>query len=55
MKKPWKKDNKNGGDDEELQDPEVYFSFAVSTDKLDTPELVNRFGASWGMLGGKKL
>ena len=44
MKKPWGGDNNNGGDDEELQDPEVYFSFTVSTDKLDTLELVNRFG-----------
>ena len=41
MKKLWRGDNNNGGNDEELQDPEVYFSFAVSTDKLDTPELVN--------------
>ena len=41
MKKPWRGDNNNGGDDEELQDPEVYFAFAVSTDKLDTLELVN--------------
>ena len=55
MKKPWRVDNKNGGDDEELQDPEVYFDFAVLTDKLDTPELVNRAGASWGMIGGNKL
>ena len=31
------------------------FAFAVSTDELDTLELVNRFGASWGMIGGNKL
>ena len=41
MKKPWRGDNNSGGDDEELQDPEVYFAFAVLTHKLDTLELVN--------------
>ena len=55
MKKPWRGDNNNGGDDEELNDIEVYFDFAVSTDKLDTLELVNRVGGSWGMIGGNKL
>ena len=55
MKKPWRGDKNNVGDDEELQDPEVYFSFAVSSHKLDTLELVNRVGASWGMMGGNKL
>ena len=55
MKKPLRGDNNNGGDGEELQDPEVYFAFAVSTDKLDTLELVNLVGASWGMIGGNKL
>ena len=54
MKKPWRGDNTNGGDDEELQDPEVYFAFAVSTDKLDTLELVNLAGASSGMIVEKK-
>ena len=39
MKKPWRGDKNNVGDDEELQDPEVYFSFAVSSHKLDTLEL----------------
>ena len=33
----------------------MYFDIAVLTDKLDTLELVNRVGASWGMIGGKKL
>ena len=51
----WRGDNNNGGDDEELQDPDVYFAFAVSTEKLDTLKLVNRVGASWGMIRGKKL
>ena len=55
MKKPWRVYNNNGGDDEELQDPEVYSAFAVLTDELDTLELVNRVGASWGMIGGNKL
>ena len=55
MKKLWRRDSKNGVDDEELHDPEVYFALAVSTDKLDTLELVNRVGASWGMIGGNKL
>ena len=55
MNKPWRGDNSNGGDDEELQNPEVYFAFAVSTDELDTLELVNQVGASWGMIGGNKL
>ena len=41
IKKPWRRDNNNGDDDEELQDPELYFAFAVSADKLDTLELVN--------------
>ena len=55
MKKPWRVDNNNGGDDEELQDPEVYFNFAVSAEESDTLELVNRVGTSWGMIGGNKL
>ena len=54
MKKPWRLDNNNGCDDEELQDLGVYFDFAVSPNKLDTLELVNRVGASWGMIGGNK-
>ena len=29
MKNQWKGDNNNGGDDEELHDPEVYFYFTV--------------------------
>ena len=41
MKKTWRGDNNNGGVDEELQDPEVYFPFAVLTEKLDTLKLVN--------------
>ena len=55
MKKRWRGDNNNGVDYEELHDPELYFSFAVSTDKLDTLELVNQVSASWGMIGGNKL
>ena len=55
MKKPWRGDKNNGGDDEELQDPYVYFDFTVLTDELDTLKLVNRVGASWGMIGGSKL
>ena len=55
MKKPLRGDNNNGVDDEELQDPEVYFALAFLTDKLDTLELENRVGASWGMIGGNKL
>ena len=31
------------------------FAFAVSTDKLDTLELVNLVGASWVMIGGNNL
>ena len=54
-KKPWRGDNNNGGDDEELQDPEVYFAFSVLTYELDTLKLVNRVGASWDMIGGNKL
>ena len=46
MNKPWRVDNNNGGDDEYLKDPEVYFAFAVWTDKLYTLELVNRVCAS---------
>ena len=30
MKQPFRGDNNNVGDDEELQDPEVYFAFLVS-------------------------
>ena len=55
MKKPWRGDNNNESDDEELQDPEVYFASTVLTNKLDTLELVNRVCASWGMIGGNKL
>ena len=55
MKKPWRGDNNNGVDYEELHDPELYFSFAVSTDELDILKLVNRVGASWGMIIGNKL
>ena len=55
IKKPWRGDKNNESDDEELQDLEGYFAFAVSTDKLDTLELVNRVVASWGMIGGNKL
>ena len=32
MKRPWKKDGDNM-EDEELQDPEVYFAIAFSLDK----------------------
>ena len=46
IKKPWRGYNYYGGGDEELQDTEVYFAFAVSTDELDTLELVNQVGAS---------
>ena len=41
VNKSWRGDNNNGGDDEKLQDPEVYFAVVVSADKLDTLELVN--------------
>ena len=33
----------------------MYFAFALLTDELDTLELVNRVGASRGMIGGNKL
>ena len=46
MNKPWRGDNNNGGDGEELQDPEVYFDFAVLTDELYTLKLVNLVVAS---------
>ena len=36
MKKQWRGDNNNGDNNEELQDPELYFAFALSTDELDT-------------------
>ena len=55
MKKPRIVDNTNGGDDEELQDPEVYFAFEVLTEKLDTLEMVNQVGVSWDMIGENKL
>ena len=55
MKKSWRGDNNNGVDDEELQDPEVYFVFAVSTDELETLELVNRVDASRGMIRGNTI
>ena len=41
MKKPRRGDNNNEVDDEKLQYPEVYVAIAVSTDELDTLELVN--------------
>ena len=55
MKKLWRVDNNNRSNDEELQDLEVYFAFAVSTEKINTLELVNRVGSSWGTIGGNKL
>ena len=33
----------------------MHFTFAVLTDELDTIEMVNRIGASWGIIGGNKL
>ena len=48
MNKTWRGDNNNRNDDEEQQDTEVYFDFSISADKLDTLDLVNRVGVSWG-------
>ena len=53
MKTPWKKDG-DTREDEELQDPEVYFAIAFSTD--EKPEdVVERISCEWGRLNGKKM
>ena len=33
----------------------MYFAFAVSNDKLNTLDLVNLVGVSWGIIGGNIL
>ena len=53
MKTPWRKDG-DTRDEEELQDPEVYFAIAFSSD--EKPEdVVDRISCEWGRLNGKKM
>ena len=55
MRRPWKKDKKEGeSDEDELKNPEVYFSFAMSCDS-EPEELLNRISFEWGDLKGRML
>jgi hypothetical protein len=62
MRKPWgdKKGKKKGrggayddsdDDDTSLQNPEVYFSMAISCDK-DPAKIIRRISHEWGKMGG---
>ena len=54
MRKPWRKDGKDAELDEELQNPEVNFSIAFSSD--EKPEdVVDRISCEWGRLNGKRM
>ena len=46
MKTPWRK-NGETRDDKELQDPEVYFAIAFSSD-VKPEEVVERISCEWG-------
>ena len=51
MKRPWEKDGDTREDDE-LQDPEVYFAVSFSSD--EAPEdVVDRISCEWGRMNGK--
>ena len=57
-RRPWKKQGGDRGhrdeDEEELEDPIVKFTIAFSSD--EEPEwIMERLGAEWGKLGGKKI
>ena len=53
MKQLWKKDGEVREDDE-LQDPEVYFAIAFSSNE-EPEEVVDRISCEWGRLNGKKM
>ena len=53
MKRPWKKYGDTREDDE-LQDPEVYFAIAFSSDEAPD-DVVNMICCEWGHMNGKKL
>ena len=53
MKTPWKKDGDNR-EEVELQDPEVYFAVAFSSD-VKPEDVVERISCEWGRLNGKKM
>ena len=56
MKKSWRGHNNNNDnlEEEELINPEVYFTFSISTGK-ELTELLSKVCVEWGKLGGKKL
>ena len=46
--------NNDNLEEEELINPEVWFTFCISTDK-ELAELLSKVRVEWGKLGGKKL
>ena len=55
MKKRWKRNTNQGEvDEEELVNPEVYFSFAMSCD-VEPADLLEGINIEWGRMKGKKL
>ena len=55
MRRPWKKDRKQGDSDEdELKYPEAYFSFAMSSD-IKPKDLLNRISFEWGKMKVRRL
>ena len=55
MRRPRKKDKKQGDSDEdELKHPEVYFSFSMSCD-IKPEYLLNRISFEWGKMKGRRL
>ena len=53
MKRPWEK-NGDIREDDELQDPEVYFAIVFSSDKAPE-DVVDRISCGWGRMNGKNL
>ena len=53
MKTPWKRDGDNR-EEVELQDPEVYFAVAFSSD-VKPSDIVERISCEWGRINGKKM
>ena len=55
MKRPCKKDRKQGDyDEEKLKHPEVYFSFSMSCN-IETEDLINRIIFEWKKMKGRRL
>ena len=54
MKKLWGNNKKKGEDEDEYVEPTVYFSFAISCDKLPV-DVVMGMGFEWSRMNGQKL